>query len=216
MKRLLKCRVNGLVFLAFVFLYFAVLAICASGAVFMLVDSAYSTFVSLDEGENGINTANYSYTVDETQYTYSVETVVDSPLLVAQNERIFYFKDYPAVRTDPFITLINPILIMVMGAAFSVTLRASQHHLYDDSSRFGSYLIPSIISFITLIPSGKSAFNACNFYISVHASEETTRSAVTSMSFILLIIGVNLLMWGIWAKVIESRAKKRKNSEPTL
>lgn len=216
MKRLMKCRVNGLVFLAFVFLYFAVLAICASWAVFILVDSGYSSFISLDEDENGENTATYSYTVDEKQYVYSVATATETPILVPQNERIFYFKDYPDVRTDPFITLINPILIMVMGAAFSLTFRVSQHHLYDDSSRFGSYIIPSIISLITLIPSGKSAFNACDFVISAHASEETTRSAVTSMSFILLIVGVNLLMWGIWAKVIESRAKKRKNSESTL
>lgn len=202
----MKCRVNGTVFGAFACLYLAVLAIAAFFASLNIIGYTHSVLVSFTEGEP-TNTAVYTYIVGGETYGYTVETHAASSIFVSQSETVFYFREFPSVRTQAVNIVVYPVAVALFGAAFSLLIKLGQTRFRENGAHFGDYIVFTVISAVSLIPACSCVCFACNFYTSQYNEAVAVSSSVNAISVLLGIIGANLLMWGIAVKVREYRTK---------
>lgn len=206
MKRLMKLRVNGWIYLAFVFLYAAIAFITALFSTLQIIGICYSGITEITE--DGERLAHYSYTVDEKDYSYSVDIEDTSEFLVPQLETVFYFKEYPSVRTDSTTLFVYPALIAACGLAFALIFRHGTDELTEDSPTFGVFVIPTLFSFISLFPVCRNVWEVCGLYTSVISAFENAQESVYALAKSLGYINLNLLLWGVWTKAAERRRKK--------
>ena len=202
----MKCRVNGTVFGAFACLYMAVLAIAAFFASLNIIGFTHSSLVSFTEGEPK-NTAAYTYIAGGETYGYTVETYAAASIFAPQNETVFYFREFPGVRTQAVNIVVYPVAVALFGSAFSLLIKLGQTQFKENCAHFGDYIIFTIISAVSLIPACICVCFACNFYTSQYNGAAAVSSSVNGASVLLGIIGANLLMWGIAVKVREYKMK---------
>ncbi len=214
MRKLSRLRVNGWIFLAFVFLYFAILFITALFSTLQIVGICYSGFTEITE--EGARLAHYEYQVDDRVYGYSVNIEDTSEFLVPQLETVFYFKEYPSVRTDSTVIFIYPTFIAVCALAFALIFRHGTDELTEESSTLGIYVLPVIFSFISLFPVCKNVWEVCGLYTSVMSAFENAQESVYALAKSLGYINLNLLLWGVWTKIAERRRKKPKKEKTAL
>lgn len=202
----MKCRVNGTVFGAFACLYLAVLAIAGFFASLNIIGFTHCSLVSFTEGEPK-NRAAYTYIVDGETYGYAVETYAASSIFAPQSETVFYFREFPGVRTQAVNIVVYPVAVALFGSAFSLLIKLGQTQFKENGAHFGDYIVFTIISAASLIPACICVCFACNFYTSEYNEAAAVSSSVNAASILLGIIGANLLMWGIAVKVREHKAK---------
>ena len=206
MRKLLRVRVNGWIYLASVCLYFAVISITALFSTLNIIGICYSGLTGItDEGER---LAHYSYIVNEDSYSYSVNIEDTADFLVPQLETVFYFKEYPSVRTGAAEIFIYPAFTAVLGLASALLIRHGSDELTDESPTLGMYALPIALSAVSLIPICLNVREVCGLYTSVMSAFENAKESVYSASISLELANLNLLMWGIWAKLIERRKAK--------
>ena len=202
----MKCRVNGTVFGAFACLYMAVLAIAAFFASLNIIGFTHSSLVSFTEGEPK-NMAAYTYIAEGETYGYAVETYAAASIFAPQSETVFYFREFPGVRTKAVNIVVYPVAVALFGAGFSLLIKLGQTQFKENSAHFGDYIVFTIISAASLIPACICVCFACNFYTSEYNEAAAVSSSVNAASVLLGIIGANLLMWGIAVKVREYKLK---------
>lgn len=202
----MKCRVNGTVFGAFACLYMAVLAIAAFFASLNIIGFTHSSLVSFTEGEPK-NVAAYTYIAEGETYGYTVETYAAASIFAPQSETVFYFREFPGVRTRAVNIVVYPVAVALFGSAFSLLIKLGQTQFKENGAHFGDYIIFTIISAASLIPACICVCFACNFYTSQYNEAAAVSSSVNAASILLGIIGANLLMWGIAVKVREHKMK---------
>ncbi len=208
MKKLLRLRVNGWIYLASIFLYAAIVFITAFFSTLQLVGICYSAITGITE-ENG-RYAHYEYMVDGQNYGYSVDIEDTSEFLVPQMETVFYFKEYPSVRTDCAAVFVYPALIAACGLAFALIFRHGTDELTEESPLLSGYILPILFSFISLFPVCLNVWEVCGLYTSVVSPFENAEESVYALAKSLGYINLNLLLWGVWAKLAERRKKKPK------
>ncbi len=211
MKDLLRLRVNGWIFLAFVFLYFAVMSITALFSTLQIVGICYSGFTGITE--DGERLAHYGYEVDGTIYNYSVDIGDTSDFLVPQLETVFYFKEYPSVRTESAAIFVYPVFIAVCALAFALIFRHGTDELTEDSPQLKTYILPILFSIVSLFPVCKNVWEVCGLYTSSVGAFESAEDSVYALAKSLGYINLNLLLWGIWAKIAERRRKRPKKEK---
>lgn len=205
-KRLLDLRVNGWIFLAFTWLFIAVMSIAALLSTLDIIGICYSSFVCVEDDR----TAVYSYIVGERSYTYSVPAENTSELLLPRTETVFYFKEYPSVRTSPLEIFIYPLITAAMGLAFALTLRHGLDNLGEGSSPFRPYAVPAAISALSLIPVCLNISWVCGLYTSILSAIVNIEESVRAFSITLGLLNGNLIMWGIWSKAVEKQRIKKQ------
>ena len=208
MKQLFRLRVNGWMFFAFIFLYAAVIFITAFFSTLQIIGICYSGFEEITEEEQRI--AHYVYEVDDKEYRYTVDIENTSEFLVPQFETVFYFKEYPSVRTGSLELFIYPALVAVCSLAFALIFRHGTDELNEDSVRLGVYVVPVIFSILSLYPVCVNVWDVCGLYTSVMSAFENARDSVYSLAKSIVCINLNLLLWGVWAKIAEYRRRKPK------
>jgi len=214
MKKLLKLRVNGWIFLAFIFLYFAVMFITALFSTLQIIGICYSGITEITEEDERL--AHYEYTVDDKSYNYTVDIEDTSEFLVPQLETVFYFKEYPSVRTTSAAIFVYPALIAACGLAFALIFRHGTDELTEDSPILGAYVLPVLFSFVSLFPVCKNVWEVCGLYTSAMSAFENAQDSVYALAKSLGYINLNLLLWGIWAKLAERRRKKPAKKEKAV
>lgn len=211
MKKLLDLRVNGWIFLAFSCLFFAVLAIAALFATLDIIGICYSELKEISV-ETGERLAVYEYIVDKEGYSYSVSIGDTREFLVPVSETVFYFKEYPSVQTYAAVEFfIYPTIIALLGLCFALIFRYGQDLLKSDSPRLGMYIVPLILTLLSLGFAWHNVTEACGIYTSLLSATSNSEESVKAIAKTLFIVNVNLLIWGIWTKLVERRVKK--NSE---
>ncbi len=206
MKRITNLRVNGWIYLASVFLYAAIVFITALFSTLQIIGICYSGFTEITE--DGARLARYEYEVDDRTYSYSEDIGDTSEFLVPQLETVFYFKEYPSVRTDSTVLFVYPALIAACGLAFALIFRHGTDELTEESPTFGAYVVPVIFSFISLFPVCRNVWEVCGLYTSVMSAFENAEHSVYALAKSLGYINLNLLLWGVWSKFAERRRKK--------
>ena len=171
-----------------------------------IIGISYSELIEITD-----NRAVYEYQVDEKTYTYS-EPLETPEILAAQTETVFYFREYPSVRTGAVEVFIYPTFIAVLGLAFALIFKHGTDLLDESSSMLGEYLLPTILSILSLIPVCINVYEVCGLYTSVMSVFANAAESVYSASTTLWIINTNLLMWGVWAKIVEY-TKRKKTAE---
>lgn len=214
MRKLFRLRVNGWMFLAFVFLYFAILFITALFSTLQIVGICYSGFREITEDD--VRLAHYEYMVDGRVYDYSVNIGDTSEILVPQLETVFYFKEYPSVRTDSTAVIIYPAFIAVCALAFALIFRHGTDELTEDSATLGIYVLPVLFSIVSLFPVCRNVWEVCGLYTSVMSAFENAEDSVYALAKSLGYINLNLLLWGVWTKIAERRKKKPKKEKTAL
>lgn len=169
-----------------------------------IIGISYSELIEITDD----NRAVYEYAVDENSYTYS-EPLETPEILASQVETVFYFREYPSVRTGATEVFIYPTFIAVLGLAFALIFKHGTDLLDESSSTLGEYLLPTIISILSLIPVCLNVYEVCGLYTSVMSAFANAAESVYSVSTTLWIINSVLLMWGIWAKLVEYNKKKK-------
>ena len=207
MRKLFRLRVNGWMFFAFIFLYFAIIFITAFFSTLQIIGICYSSLGEITE--DGQRLAHYSYTVDDRDYSYTVDIDDTSEFLVPQIETVFYFKEYPSVRTGSLEIFIYPALIAACSLAFALIFRHGADELNEDSAQLGAYIVPILFSIASLYPVCSNVWEVCGLYTSVMSAFENTRESVYSLAKSLGYINLNLLLWGVWAKIAERRSKNK-------
>ena len=214
MKRLLKCRVSGWIFLAFTLLYFAGLSVVGFFATLNIIGYTYSGLVTVEETKSEAEvSALYSYKVNGEVYTYSKEIPAVTASLAPSAETVFYFRRFPWVTTESFNIVIYPIVTAVLGASFSAVFKHGQNKFPEKPSRLSEYKVPAVISLISLIPAAVFVAMLCNLNTSVEDDMETAAASVFALRGLLILVGALLLMWGIIAKVKENRKKLSEEKE---
>lgn len=208
MKRLLKCRVSGWIFLAFTLLYFAGLSVVGFFASLNIIGYTYSGLVSVEEkkGES-VATALYSYKVEDEIYTYKKDIPAVTANLAPGAETVFYFRRFPSVTTESLNIVIYPIITAIFGASFSVIFKHAQNKFPEKPSRLSEYKVPTAISLISFIPAAIFMILLCNLNTSAEDDIETAISSVFAIRGLLILVGALLLMWGIIVKVKEYRKR---------
>ena len=206
MKKILNLRVNGWIYLASVFLYAAIVFITALFSTLQIIGICYSGFTEITG--DGTRLAHYEYEVDGRTYSYSEDIGDTSEFLVPQLETVFYFKEYPSVRTDSTVLFVYPALIAACGLAFALIFRHGTDELTEDSPTFGIFVVPVIFSFISLFPVCRNVWEVCGLYTSVMSAFENAEHSVYALAKSLGYINLNLLLWGVWSKIAERRRKK--------
>lgn len=213
MKALLKCRVNGWVFIAFTLLYFAVIAVTGFFTSLSIIGYTYSSLTNVTEREDGYADAVYTYTVEGEPHTYTREISAVTSALAPVAETVFYFREYPDTQTEALNIVIYPIFIVILGSAFSGVIKFAQTKLDDKSPRLGEFRAPTVITLVSLIPAVFLTVRTCNLYTSAQSDLVLAKKSVVSGGALLINIGLILLMWGICSKVREYRLKaKDKNT----
>ena len=207
MKRLLKCRVSGWIFLAFALLYFAGLSVVGFFASLNIIGYTYSGLVNVEEKGEGVTTALYSYKVEGEVYTYIKEFPSVTSGLAPTAETVFYFRRFPSITTEALNIVIYPIVTAILGASFSAVFKHGQNKFPEKPSRLSEYKIPAAISLVSFIPAAVLMIMACNLNTSAEGDMETTISSIFALRGLLIIVGSLLLMWGIIVKVKESRKR---------
>ena len=211
MKKILNLRVNGWIYLASVFLYAAIVFITALFSTLRIIGICYSGFTEITEDETRL--AHYEYEVDGRTYSYTADIGNTSEFLVPQLETVFYFKEYPSVRTDSTVLFVYPALIAACGLAFALIFRHGTDELTEDSPAFGTFVIPTLFSFATLFPVCMNVWEVCGLYTSVMSAFENAEHSVYALAKSLGYINLNLLLWGVWSKIAERRRKKLRNGQ---
>lgn len=206
MRKLFRLRVNGWIFLASVFLYFSIMFITALFSTLQIVGICYSGFTGITEEEQRL--AHYEYEVDDKAYSYSVDVEDTSEFLVPKLETVFYFKEYPSVRTNSAVIFIYPAFIAVCSLAFALIFRHGTDELTEESPTLGIFILPILFSVISLFPVCKNVWEVCGLYTSVMSAFENAQDSVYALAKSLGYINLNLLLWGIWSKLAERRHKK--------
>ena len=208
MKKLLRVRVNGWIYLAAVCLYFAVISITALFSTLNIIGICYSGLTEITEESERL--AHYTYMVDEDSYIYSVSIEDTSDFLVPQLETVFYFKEYPSVRTGAVEIFIYPAFTAVLGLASALLIRHGTDELTEESPTLGMYALPLVLSTVSLVFICINIWEVCGLYTSVMSAFENAKESVYAASVSLELANLNLLMWGIWAKLVEKRRKQGK------
>lgn len=211
MKKLFRLRVNGWMFLAFVFLYFAIMFITALFSTLQIIGICYSGLTEITE--DGERLAHYEYIADDRVYNYTVNIEDTSAFLVPQLETVFYFKEYPSVRTGSLEIFIYPALTAVCALAFALIFRHGTDELNEDSSQLGTYFLPILFSIVSLYPVCTNVWDVCGLYTSVMSAFENAQESVYSLAKSLGYINLNLLLWGVWAKIAERRRKNKRSKK---
>lgn len=211
MKKLLDVRVNGWIYLAAVCLYLAVVSITALLSTLNIIGICYSGITGITE--EGERLAHYSYMVDSDVYNYTVPIEDTSEFLVPQIETVFYFREYPSVRTGATEIFIYPAFVAVLGLASALLIRHGTDELTEDSPSIGMYIVPIAFSIISLIPVCANVWEVCGLYTSVMSAFENAKESVYAASISLEMINLNLLIWGIWAKLVERRRKNGRQKK---
>lgn len=215
MKKILKLRVNGWVFFAFIFLYASIMFITAFFSTLQIIGICYGTLSEITVQEERL--AHYVYEVDGRDYSYTVDIEDTSDFLVPQIETVFYFREYPSVRTGSLEIFIYPALIAVCSLAFALIFRHGTDELDEDSPQLGAYIVPVMFSILSLFPVCANVWDVCGLYTSVMSAFENAENSIYSLSKSLGYINLNLLLWGIWAKAAEYRkGKKNKKADKQL
>lgn len=213
MKALLKCRVNGWVFIAFTLLYFAVIAVTGFFTSLSIIGYTYSSLTNVTEREDGYADAVYTYTVEGEPFTYTREIMAVASGLAPAAETVFYFREFPDTQTEALNIVIYPIFIVILGSAFSAVIKFAQTKLNDKSARLGEFRIPAVITLLSLIPAVILTILTCHMYTSAKSDLAMAKKSIISGGALLINIGLILLMWGICSKVREYRLKaKDKNT----
>jgi len=171
-----------------------------------IIGISYSELVEITD-----NRAVYEYIADKDTYAYS-KPLETPEILAPQVETVFYFREYPSVRTGAVEVFIYPTFIAILGLAFALIFRHGTDLLTESSSMFGEYILPTILSILSLIPVCINVYEVCGLYTSVMSAFANAAESVYSASTTLWIINMNLLMWGVWAKAVEY-SKKKKSAE---
>ena len=209
MKALLKCRVNGWVFIAFSFLYFAVIAVTGFFTSLSIIGYTYSSLTNVTERDDGYADAVYTYTVEGEPYTYTREIAAVTSGLAPAAETVFYFREFPGTQTEALNIVIYPIFIVILGSAFSGVIKFAQTKLDDKSARLGEFRIPTVITLLSLVPTIIFTIRTCHLYTSAEGDLALAKKSVISGGALLINIGLILLMWGICSKVREYRLKAK-------
>lgn len=207
MRRLFRLRVNGWIFMAFAFLYLAVMFITALFSTLQIIGICYSGITEITGEETRL--AHYEYKVDDRVYSYSVDIEDTSEFLVPQFETVFYFKEYPSVRTDSTALFVYPALIAACGLAFALIFRYGTDELSEESSTLGIFAVPIVFSIISLFPVCKNVWEVCGLYTSVMSAFENAQESVYALAKSLGYMNFNLLLWGVWSKIAEYRKKRQ-------
>lgn len=211
MKKLLDLRVNGWIFLAFSCLFFVIAAIAALFATLDIIGICYSGLTDIS-AESGERLALYEYIVNEKVYRYSVPVGDTSELLVPMTETVFYFKEYPSVRTYAAVEFfIYPATIAVFGLCFALIFRRGLDCLNENSNRLRLYVVPLIFSLFSIGFVWHNVTEACGLYTSLLSAASNSEESIKAVSKTLLIVNINLLIWGTRTKSVER--KKEKNGE---
>ena len=214
MKSLLKCRVNGWVFLAFTLLYFAIIAVAGFFTALHIIGYTYSGLTHITDREDGYADAVYTYTVNGEPYTYTREIMAETAQFAPVAETVFYFREFPDTQTEALNIVIYPIITVILGSCFSGLIKFAQTKLNDKSARLGEFRIPAVITLISLIPSIIFTIMFCNLYTSAQSDLVLAKKSVISGGALLINIGLILLMWGIASKVREYRLKAGEKEAP--
>lgn len=207
MKRLLKCRVSGWIFLAFTLLYFAGLSVVGFFATLNIIGYTYSGLVSVEEKGEGISDALYYYKVGGDVYYYTKEIPTVTARLAPTAETVFYFRRFPSVTTEALNIVIYPIVTAVLSASFSAVFKHGQNKFPENPSRLSEYKAPTVISLISFIPAAVLMVLLCNLNTSAEDDINTAITSIFALRGLLILAGALLLMWGIIVKVKEYRKK---------
>lgn len=207
MKRLLKCRVSGWIFLAFTLLYFAGLSVVGFFATLNIIGYTYSGLVSVEEKGEGISDALYYYKVKGDVYYYTKEIPTVTARLAPTAETVFYFRRFPSVTTEALNIVIYPIVTAVLSASFSAVFKHGQNKFPENPSRLSEYKVPTVISLISFIPAAVFMVLLCNLNTSAEDDINTAITSIFALRGLLILAGALLLMWGIIVKVKEYRKK---------
>lgn len=210
MKKLLDLRVNGWIFLAFSCLFFVILAIAALFATLDIIGICYSELKEISV-ETGERLAVYEYIVEEESYNYSVPIGDTRDFLVPVTETVFYFKEYPSIQTYAAVEFfIYPTIIALLGLCFALIFRHGQDLLNGNSTRLGMYIAPLILTLLSLGFAWHNVTEACGIYTSLLSAASNYDESVKAIGKTLFVININLLVWGIWTKLVERRLKKTR------
>jgi len=210
MNAFLKLRINGWIFLAFTCLYGAIMCITAFFSTIGIIGICYSDFIGTQNNQDG-HYAVYEYIVDDEPYRYQ-KPIETAELLMPQVETVFYFREYPSVRTGSLEIFIYPAFIALFGLGFALIFKHGVDNLDENSPKLGEYLLPIAVTVLSLFPVCKNVFEVCGLYTSVLSAFTNAEESVYSISTTLGIINMNLLMWGVWAKMVEHTKNKRENN----
>lgn len=174
-----------------------------------IIGICYSDYIRTEETGDGYR-AVYEYIVEEEKYTYSVPAT-SHEIITSQIETVFYFREYPSVRTGSLEIFIYPALTAVFGLGFALLFKNGTDLLDENSTTFGEYILPTGITILSLIPVCKNVYEVCGLYTSVLSAFKNAEESVYSASTTLGIMNLMLLLWGVWAKLIEYKKKKSGN-----
>lgn len=210
MKKLMNLRVNSKIFLAFSCLFFCFIAIAALFGTLNVIGICYSGVTEITE-VNGVKTAVYEYYADGERYTYTAPAE-DADLLTPQSETVFYFREYPSVRTDTAAEFfVYPFAAAVLALFFALIFRQGLEALDENSGRLGDYIIPVILTVVSLIFIWRNVTEACGLYTGFLSAAVNYEGSIRAVSKSLMLINANLLIWGAWAKFTEKCKKKSDN-----
>ena len=203
MRKIFRLRVNGWMFFAFIFLYAAIMFITAFFSTLQIIGICYSSVTEITE--DGQRLAHYEYEVDDRVYSYAVDIENTAEFLVPQIETVFYFKEYPSVRTGSLELFIYPAIVAACSLCFALIFRHGTDELTEDSPQLGIYIVPILFSIVSLFPVCSNVWEVCGLYTSVMSAFENAQESVYSLAKSLGYINLNLLLWGVWAKIAERR-----------
>ncbi len=205
MKKLLDLRVNGWIFLAFSCLFFAILSIAALFATLNIIGISHSELKDITAERLAV----YEYVVEEESYSYTVDVGDTRDFLVPTVETVFYFKEYPSAQTYAAVEFfVYPTIIALLGLCFALIFRHGQDLLDEKSSKLGMYVFPLILTVLSLGFAWHNVTEACGMYTSLLSAASNYEESIKAISKTLLIININLLVWGLWAKLVEKKTKK--------
>ncbi len=205
MKKMLDLRVNGWIFLAFSCLFFVILSIAALFATLDIIGISRSELKDITAERLAV----YEYVVEEESYSYTVDVSDTRDFLVPTVETVFYFKEYPSVQTYAAVEFfVYPTIIALLGLCFALIFRHGQDLLDEKSSKLGMYVFPLILTVLSLGFAWHNVTEACGMYTSLLSAASNYEESIKAISKTLLIININLLVWGLWAKLVEKKTKK--------
>ncbi|MBQ8411928.1 MAG: hypothetical protein IJX15_09435, partial [Ruminiclostridium sp.] len=147
--------------------------------------------------------------VEEESYSYTVDVGDTRDFLVPTVETVFYFKEYPSVQTYAAVEFfVYPTIIALLGLCFALIFRHGQDLLDEKSSKLGMYVFPLILTVLSLGFAWHNVTEACGMYTSLLSAASNYEESIKAISKTLLIININLLVWGLWAKLVEKKTKK--------